>query len=291
MSRKEDKFHRSRVRSSYVSVIISISLVLFMLGLFGVIVLYAKKIGKEVKENIGMTIYLKDDVKDVDVARLQKSLDVSVFVKETQFITKEEAAEMMKAELGEDFVEFIGYNPLLAAIKVKVHEAYAHPDSLASIKANLLTNSKIKEIEYQESLVDTINRNIQRIGVVMGAFSILLLIVSIALINNSIRLSIYSKRFLIKSMQLVGATQGFIRRPFVLKGILHGIYSAIIAIVLIVAVIYYTQQFLPGIFQVEDFGVISMVFGLVLFMGITISWISTSLAVRKFLRMRTDKLY
>ncbi len=287
----EENFQRRRLRGSYLSVILSVSLVLFTLGLLGLVMLYAQKLGQQVKENIGFTIYLDDDVKDVDVQRLQKAIDISDYALSTEYISKEDAAESLKADLGEDFLEYLDYNPLLASIEVKVQSEYAHPDSLASIKTVLSKSSKIKEITYEESLVQIVQDNIQRIGALMLGFSLLLLVVAIALINNSIRLSIYSKRFLIKSMQLVGATQGFIRKPFVQRGIVHGIYSALIAILLIMGIMYYSQQYLPDLIQFQDIEILAYLFVIVLVLGIVISWVSTSLAVRKFIRTRSDKLY
>jgi len=188
-------------------------------------------------------------------------------------------------------MQYLDYNPLLASIEVKMKAEYAHPDSLANIKSQLIKSSKVKEISYEESLVKMVQENIQRVGVLMLAFSLLLLVVAIALINNSIRLSIYSKRFLIKSMQLVGATQPFIRKPFVQKGVVHGIYSALIAILLIMGVMYYSQQYLPDLIQIQDIEILAYLFVIVMILGIVISWVSTSLAVRKFIRTRSDKLY
>ena len=239
----EEGFQKRRLRGSYISVILSVSLVLFTLGMLGLVMLYAQKLSVQVKENIGFTIYLQDDIKEVDVERLQKAIDISEYSLSTTYISKDDAVELLKKDLGEDFMQYLDYNPLLASIEVKMKADYAHPDSLANIKAQLSKSSKIKEINYEESLVNMVQENIQRVGALMLAFSLLLLVVAIALINNSIRLSIYSKRFLIKSMQLVGATQPFIRKPFVQKGVVHGIYSALIAILLIMGVMYYSQQY------------------------------------------------
>lgn len=292
MARKsEERFQKRRLRSSYLSVILSVSLVLFTLGILGLVILYAQKLSTQVKESIGFTIYLNDDVKELDVTRLQQAIELSDYALETTYISKEEAVEILKADLGEDFMQYLDYNPLLASIDVKLNAEYAHPDSLANITAQLRRSSKIKEIDYQESLIQMVQDNIQRLGVLLFSFSLLLLIVAIALINNSIRLSIYSKRFLIKSMQLVGATQGFIRRPFIRQGVVHGIYSALIAILLIMGVMYYSQQYLPDLIQIQDIEILAYLFVIVLILGIVISWLSTSLAVRKFLRTRSDKLY
>ena len=287
----EEGFQKRRLRGSYISVILSVSLVLFTLGMLGLVLLYAQKLSVQVKENIGFTIYLQDDIKEVDVERLQKAIDISEYSLSTTYISKDDAVDILKKDLGEDFMQYLDYNPLLASIEVKMKADYAHPDSLANIKSQLSKSSKIKEITYEESLVNMVQENIQRVGALMLAFSLLLLVVAIALINNSIRLSIYSKRFLIKSMQLVGATQPFIRKPFVQKGVVHGIYSALIAILLIMGVMYYSQQYLPDLIQIKDIEILAYLFVIVMILGIVISWVSTSLAVRKFIRTRSDKLY
>ncbi|HAQ69687.1 MAG TPA: cell division protein FtsX [Flavobacteriales bacterium] len=287
----EESFQKRRLRGSYISVILSVSLVLFTLGMLGLVMLYAQKLSVQVKENIGFTIYLEDDIKEVDVERLQKAIDISPYSLSTVYISKDDAVDLLKTDLGEDFMQYLDYNPLLASIEVKMKAEYAHPDSLANIKSQLIKSSKVKEISYEESLVKMVQENIQRVGVLMLAFSLLLLVVAIALINNSIRLSIYSKRFLIKSMQLVGATQPFIRKPFVQKGVVHGIYSALIAILLIMGVMYYSQQYLPDLIQIQDIEILAYLFVIVMILGIVISWVSTSLAVRKFIRTRSDKLY
>lgn len=287
----EAKFQKRRLRSSYVSVILSVSLVLFTLGLLGLFLLYTQKISNQVIEDIGFTVYLHDDVTEVDVDRLKKAIDIADYTNSTEYISKDQAVEILKKDLGEDFMQYLDYNPLLASIDVKVKSAYANTDSLAVIKSALARSSKIKEIVYQESLIQKVQENLRIAGIVMLVFSGLLLIVAIALINNSIRLSIYSRRFIIKSMQLVGATQGFIRRPFVTRGILHGIYSALIAILLIMLVMYYLQSILPDLIQIQDIEILAYLFVIVMALGIIISWVSTSLAVRKYLRMRGNKLY
>jgi cell division transport system permease protein len=287
----EVQFQKRRLRSSYVSVILSVSLVLFTLGLLGLFLLYTQKISNQVIEDIGFTVYLHDDVTEVDVDRLKKAIDIADYTNSTEYISKDQAVEILKKDLGEDFMQYLDYNPLLASIDVKVKSAYANTDSLAVIKSALARSSKIKDIVYQESLIQKVQENLRIAGIVMLVFSGLLLIVAIALINNSIRLSIYSRRFIIKSMQLVGATQGFIRRPFVTRGILHGIYSALIAILLIMLVMYYLQSILPDLIQIQDIEILAYLFVIVMALGIIISWVSTSLAVRKYLRMRGNKLY
>jgi len=265
--------------------------VLFMLGLLGMAILQAKRLSTYVKENIGFSVILKDDVKDVDVVKFQKSLDAARYVKTTEFIDKDRAAKELTEDLGEDFVDFLGYNPLLSSIEVRLNADYANPDSLSWIEAEMTKNPRVKEVFYQRDLVVLVNENIKRISLVILVFSVLLLIIAIALINNSIRLSLYSKRFVIKTMQLVGATPAFIRMPFVLRGIANGLYGALIAIALLMGVLYYARQKIPELFEIQDVQMVATLFGMVLLLGIIITWISTSLAVRRFLRMKTDKLY
>jgi|TARA_B110000285_G_scaffold234677_1_gene312495 cell division transport system permease protein len=287
----EDKFSKKRLRSSYFTVIVSISLVLFMLGLLGFVLLNANRLSNHVKENIGFSIIIKEDIKEVDIFKLQKSLVAAKFTKSTDYIDKEKAAAEMQEELGEDFISFLGYNPLLPSLDVKLNAQYANSDSLAWIKESLSANPKIKEINYQESLIADVNKNIRKISMVILAFSGLLLIIAISLINNSIRLAIYSKRFLIKTMQLVGATSSFIRRPFVWKSIMNGVYGAIIASALLIGVVYYSQQLMPELFEIQDLELLVSLVGIVLLFGIVITWISTALAVSRYLRMKTDKMY
>ena len=291
MATAEERFSKKRLNSSYFTAIISISLVLFMLGILGLILLQAKRVSNYVKENIGFSVILKDKVKEVDIVKFQKSLDAAEYVKATEYIDKERAAKELTVDLGEDFVDFLGYNPLLASIEIRLNADYANPDSLKWIEVDLMKNPRIKEVFYQRDLVSLVSENIKNISLVILVFSILLLIIAIALINNSIRLALYSKRFIIKTMQLVGATPGFIRRPFVLRGILNGIYGALISITLLIALLFYLQQKLPKLFAIQDVEMVASLFGMVLLLGIIITWISTGLAVRKYLRMTTDKLY
>ncbi|MCD4681353.1 MAG: permease-like cell division protein FtsX [Bacteroidales bacterium] len=291
MSKQEVKFNKRRLRSSYLTTIVSIALVLFMLGLLGLIALHAKKLSDFVKENIGFSIIMNENVKEARIIELQKFLDVTNFVKSTEYITSERAAEELTKELGEDFIGFLGYNPLLPSIDVRLNARYANIDSLAIIEQQLLSNTNVKGVFYQKSLVHLVNQNIKKISFVLLGFSLLLLIISIALINNTIRLSVYSKRFLIKSMQLVGATQFFIRRPFVINGIIHGLIAALIAIILLLGILYFSQKEIPEMVNLQEIDLFLSLFGFVTLLGIIISWLSTYLAVRKYLKIKTDDLY
>ena len=291
MSKKEANITKRRLRSSYVTSIISISLVLFLLGLLGMLVLNAKRLSDYVKENIGFSVILKENVKEVDVILLQKSLDASEYVKSTQYITKDEAAQDLQEELGEDFIEFLGFNPLLASIEVHLNAEYANQDSINLIEKDLQKYEQIKEVFYQKSLVSLVNENIRKISLIILVFSGLLLLVAITLINSTIRLSVYSKRFIINTMQLVGATRGFIRRPFLYRSAGNGILAAFLAGVFLAGVMYLAQKEFRDIISFQDIEIVGILFLCVLAFGILINWISTFFAVSKYLRMKVDKLY
>ena len=259
MADQEEKYARRRLQGSYITTVVSISLVLFMLGLLGLVILHTKKL--------------------------------SDYVKSTEYITKEEAAQQFKEELGEDFTNFLGYNPLLPTIEVRFNADYANNDSLAIIKDKILANSNVKEVWYQESLVDVVNSNVKKIGVIILGFSGLLLLISFALINNTIRLSVYSKRFIIRSMLLVGATRLFISKPFIWKGIIQGLAGAFIAIFLLAGLIYLSQKELPELINFQEIDLYLSLFGLVILLGIVITWFSNYFAVRKYIKIKTDNLY
>ncbi len=291
MARSEDKISRRRLQTSTATTIISISLVLFMLGLLGLIVLHAHKLSDYVKENIGFSVIIKEDVKEAGIIEFQKKLDLEPFVKSTDYITRERAAKELTESLGEDFVDFLGYNPLLASIDIRLKADYANNDSLSMLETKLLANPRVKEVFYHKSLVELVNQNIRRISFVLLAFTLVLMLISIALINNTIRLSVYSKRFIIRSMQLVGATQRFIRKPFLLKSLWHGLLSAIIAIILLGVVLYFSRSILPELVDMQDIDMFLSLFGIVTLLGPLITGFSTLFAVRKFLRISQDRLY
>ncbi len=291
MAKKEERYQRRKLQSSKATALISITLVLFMLGLFGLIVLHTQKLSEYVRENIGFSIIMKDGIREAGIVQLQKSLDASRYVKSTEYITKEQAAEELQEDLGEDFIGFLGYNPLLPSIELKLKAEYTNIDSLEMIEKEIIANTDVKEIYYQKDLVHLINKNIRRIGMVILGFSILLLVIAIALINNTIRLSVYSRRFIIKTMQLVGATGGFIRRPFLWQSVLQGMYAAFIAIIFLGIILYFSQKELPELINLQDIGLLLTLLAFVLFTGIALTYLSTWFAVKKYLRARADRLY
>lgn len=291
MAKKDERLQRRKLQSSRATALISITLVLLMVGLLGLIVLHAQKLSEYVRENIGFSIIMKENVREAGIVQLQKTLDASRFVKSTEYITPEQAAEELQEELGEDFISFLGYNPLLPSIELKLKAEYTNIDSMEMIENELLADTDVKEIYYQKDLVHLINKNIRRIGLVLLGFSALLLVIAVALINNTIRLSVYSKRFLIKTMQLVGATGGFIRRPFLWYAVMQGLYAAFIAIIFLGLLLYFFQKELPELVNLQDPGLILSLFGLVLLTGIVLTYLSTWFAVKKYLRAKADRLY
>jgi len=291
MAKQEDKYYNRKIRTSHFSTVVSITLVLFMLGLLGLLILHAKKLSDYAKENIGFSIMIKEGVKEAGILALLKKLDTEEFVKSTEYIPKEKAANQLKKELGEDFIGFLGYNPLLPTIDLRLKAEYADLKNVSRIEKVLLTNPEVKEVFYQKDLLEMVNQNLERISLIILSFSALLMIIAIALINNTIRLSVYSRRFIIRTMQLVGATRRFIRRPFIRNGIIDGLISAIVAIGLLMVVMYFVFQEIPELIQMVDLLLYMILIVTILVLGILISWFSTWLSVRRYLRMKTDELY
>lgn len=293
MAQREDKYYKQRINSSYVTSVISITLVLFTLGFLGLVIIHANSLSRYIKENIGFEIIMKPGSKEADIVYLQKMLDAKPYVKTTEYITKEEATERLSEVLGEDFIGFLGdeENPLLPSIDVRFNAEWANNDSLAIIQDYIMSHKAVKEIYYQKSLVHLINKNLRKISFVLLIFSGLLLFIAIALINNTIRLSVYSKRFIIRSMQLVGATEAFIRRPFVWKGIMQGILSAVISLALLSGVIATFWKNIPELRVLSSAELLFVLYAFVLVLGILVAGISTFFAVRKYLNLKQDKLY
>jgi len=291
MKNSEGKATKRRLRSSSFSSIVSISLVLFMLGIIGILVFNAKKLSDYVKENIGFSIFLQDDVREVDANFLRKTLDATSFVRYTEYISKERAAKDLKEQLGEDFISFLGYNPLSASIDVRMKANYANQDSINKIEKFLSQFKQIKEVHYQKSLVNLVNENVSKISLVIIVFSGLLLFIALVLINNTIRLTVYSRRFLINTMKLVGASWGFIRKPFLLRSILHGLYASLIAIVMLSGILYLLNKEFGNLIDIVDYQFVAIIFGIVIVIGVLINLISTYFAVNKFLRLKADDLY
>lgn len=291
MSKKNAKIENRRLRSSYVISTISISLLLLLLGTVGLLLLNTNRLGNYVKENIHFKVILEDDLREVDIFRIQKALDARAYVKETEYINKEQAAVDLQQALGEDFLQTLGYNPLLPTIEVKFLASYANNDSIAVIEADFKEFDGIKEVYYQKNLIEAVNENVRKISLFILFFSAFLFLIALTLINNTIRLSVYSKRFIIRTMQLVGATSNYIRRPFLIKSVFQGIISALLSIALLTMGIYFLQEEVAGIVTLNDIELLLVLFAIVITLGIVINWISTYFAVSKYLRIKKDKLY
>ncbi|MES2418518.1 MAG: permease-like cell division protein FtsX [Bacteroidota bacterium] len=280
-----------KTKTIYISTIFSIALVLLMLGMLGLILVHAKNLSNYVKENIVLNIIVDEGAKETDILAFQKELNGNIAVKQTQYINKEVAQHNLTKDLGEDFVNFLGYNPLLSTIDVYLKADYANNKSIDSLKKNLEKDPIVKEVIYQSSLIDTVNKNISTIGLIVLGFAIILLVIAIALINNTIRLAIFSQRFLIKSMQLVGATKNFIRKPFILVAALHGLIASFIAIIILLGILYYAQNEIPEIVILRNYTEFAMVFISLVAIGIFITAISTLFAVSRYLRLKIYDLY
>ena len=294
MQAKNENYQRRKVTGSYFTSTISISLVLLMLGILGMMVLSAHKLSEHIREKLGFEVVMKPTVKKAEILRFQKKMDAQAFIKSTDYITAEEAARRLSENLGEDFQSILDtkQNPLLPTVDIRFKAAWANNDSIARIEQQLIQDFPIiKEVFYQKSLIHLVNNNIKRISIILFGFAMVLLVIAIALINNTIRLSIYSKRFIIRSMQLVGATKEFISKPFIFKGILQGLISAVIALGLLTGILFSLREQLPEWEQMLEPDRIVILYVLVSIVGVLISAFSTRQAVRKYLGTKTDNLY
>ncbi|MCH4551825.1 MULTISPECIES: cell division protein FtsX [Aestuariibaculum] len=291
MSSSFEKHQKRRLISSYFSVVLSIALVLFLLGLLGLLVLNAKKVSDHFKEQVVVTIYLKDSAKDVETKQLEKSLAMADYVKSTEYVSKEQAAEFMKAENGEDFMDFVGYNPLQNSIDVHLKADYVTSEHLEKISEEALSKNFVDEVTYDNDLVNLMNENVKKISFWVLVLSSIFTLIAVLLINSSIRLSVYSKRFTIKTMQMVGATKQFIRRPFVWKSVRLGVIGAVIALIGMGIVLYYVNKMFPELGLLNTPILVVLLFAFVFGLGIVITWISTHFATQRFLNLKTDELY
>ncbi len=291
MKKKRPARLKRRLFKSYITTTVSITLVLFLVGIMSLLILNAGRLSEYVRENVGFTLMLQDNVREVEVLQLQKTLNASKYVKSSEYVDKETAASQLMDDLGEDFVGFLGFNPLFSSIEVRLRSEYMNPDSLSILEKNFLEFSQVREVYYQRDLVDTINENVKKISLMLIIFSALLLFIFSTLINNTIRISVYSQRFIINTMKLVGATRSFIRRPFILKSMLFGVLGGLIAnCSLIFLVVSYQKEF-QGILDLEQVETVGLTFFIVLAFGILITWISTYFSVNKYLDLTYDKLF
>ena len=275
----------------FITSSISTTLVLLLLGLVVFFVLAAHNLSIYVRENINFSVLISDDMKEADILKLQKRLDKEPFVKQTEYISKKQALKEQTEAMGTDPEEFLGYNPFTASIEIKLHSGYANSDSIAKIEKLIKKNTNIQEVLYQRELIDLVNENIRNISLVLLTLAVVLTLISFALINNTIRLAIYSKRFLIHTMKLVGASWGFIRRPFLRRNIWSGVLAGIMADAILMGAAYWLVSYEPELIRVITPEVMLLVSGSVLVFGIIITFLCAYLSINKYLRMKASTLY
>lgn len=275
----------------FITSSISTTLVLLLLGLVVFFVLGAHNLSIYVRENINFSVLISDDMKEADILKLQKKLDKEPFVKQTEYISKKQALKEQSEAMGTDPEEFLGYNPFTASIEIKLHSDYANSDSIAKIEKMIKKNTNIQDVLYQRELIDLVNDNIRNISLVLLALAVVLALISFALINNTIRLAIYSKRFLIHTMKLVGASWGFIRRPFLRRNIWSGVLAGIMADAILMGTAYWLVSYEPELIRVITPEVMLLVSGSVLIFGVVITFLCAYLSINKYLRMKASMLY
>ena len=291
MSFNFDSYQKRRLRSSYFSVVISIALVLFMVGFLGLVLLKSTQVANHFKEEVVITLFLKNDTSKDQIENLRNSLIKEIFTRKIVFISKDDAAKFYAEDLGEDFVNYLGTNPLKNSIDIYLNPGFVTPEKMGEIADRFKDNSYVFEVSYDKPLVTFLTQNIQRVSFWLFVVSSFFGLIALILINSSIRLSVYSKRFNIKTMQMVGATKGFIRKPFIWNGIQLGFIGAIISLIGLSVVIYYIDQKIPTLQLTTDYTTLAYLGGGILIIAFVISWLSTYFATQRFLNLQTEKLY
>jgi len=282
---------KKRFLNSWITSLVNITLILVLLGMLSLVLINARKLSEYVREQIGFTLVLKDGLKEVEIIRLEKVLAASEYVKSTRYIDKETAANELTEELGEDFTGFLGYNPLFASLDVKLYAPYTLSDTLTMLEQKFLDYPQVEEVYYQRNLVTFINENVRKISLLLLVVSGLLTFIFFGLINNTIRLLIYSQRFIINTMQMVGASNNYIRLPFLRRSVILGIAGAFLANIILLGIVYAYKKELSGILTPDDIRMVIFIAVIVFVLGFLISVVSTWLALNKFLRLKFDELF
>jgi cell division transport system permease protein len=282
---------KKKRRISYLPSIISISLVLFMMGVFGIILINGNKLSNHLLENFQLTVFFREDATEADIMNVRRQIEVSDYTKKSVFVSKEEAAKEFTAETGQDFVSFLGFNPLLPSVELFVKSKYANAEMIKNIETEIRRNEAVQEVVYQQSIIEEIHKNINTIGTILTGISLVFLLIAITLINNTIRLNLYARRFIIKSMQMVGATHWFIIKPFALKSFLHGLYGGIISCILLSMMLYWVPFWVPDLQTLYDKEQFAILFGVLIIAGIIISMVSSMISTNRYLRVKIDDLY
>ena len=275
----------------FITSSISTTLVLLLLGMVVFFVLSANNLSTYVRENIGISVLVSDDMKEPEALKFQKSLNEKSYVKESVYISKEQALKEQTEAMGTDPAEFLGYNPFTASIEIKLNAQYANSDSIAWIEKEILTNKKVMEVSYPQNLIDSVNRNIQKVSIFLLGLAALLTLISFALINNTIRLAIYSKRFLIHTMKLVGASWSFIRRPFLVRNVWIGVLAGIMADAILLGMAYMLVKYEPQLIEIITPNALLVVMASVFVFGLAITFFCAYISINKYLRMKASALY
>lgn len=291
MSSSFEKFQKRRLISSYFSVVLSMFLVLFLLGILGFFIINSKKLSDDFKEEIVMTVFFKNDAPDSTMVAFGQELKTAKFVKSSDYVTKEQAAKMHTDIIGEDFMTFLGANPLQNSYDIHLKADYIDTENIRKIESRFLANDMIADIVYDKQLVSLVNDNIKKVSMWILIISGILALIAVLLINSSMRLAIYSNRFIIKTMQMVGATKSFIRKPFIWRSIRLGVIGAVLAIFALIGTLIYIDNTFPSLTILEDQLMVALVLLGVLVVGVLITWVSTFFATQKYLNLRTDDLY
>lgn len=291
MSSNFDKFQKRRLISSYFSVVLSVFLVLFLLGVLGLFIINSKQLADDFKEKIAMTVFFKNEANDSIIKAFNTELKRAPFAKSFVYVTKEKAAKEHTDIIGEDFLTFLGENPLLNSYDIHLKADYVERDSIVKIENRFRKNAMISDIVYDKQLVNLVNDNIRKVSMWILIISGFLTVIAVLLINSSLRLSIHSNRFIIKTMQMVGATKAFIRKPFVMRSVKLGMLGAGLAIIALIALLLYVDTNFPGLGILEDKALTGLVLVAVFGLGVLITWVSTHFATQRFLNLRTDDLY
>lgn len=262
-----------------------------MLGLLALLFIHGNRLANQFKENIEFTVIIKDNVNEKQILSLKKSLEQEPWTKSAEYISKAQAAKIFTQDNQEDFKDLLDYNPLFASINLKLNAAYTSQDSIDAIEKRVMQHAEAGEFYYQHKLVEVLNDNLRKVSWIITAISLLLLMIALTLIDSTIRLSMYSSRFLIRSMQLVGATRSFITWPFTKRSLINGLVSAALAIVTLLTLLNFAISQIPELMALQDVKMLVLIFSAILLMGLVFSYLSTHMAVRKYLRMKLDELY
>ncbi|MBQ1692795.1 MAG: permease-like cell division protein FtsX [Bacteroidales bacterium] len=291
MTGGENKIMRRRLANAYLSAVISISLVLLLVGVASMLLVNAKSVSDYFKEHMQISVLLKQEVEDDEALAFQAELDSLEFIHSTRFVSREEGTEEMKEMLGEDFLSVFETSPVPSSLELTLEAQYVEADSLDKVKARLLESPLVDEVDYQQSLVESLNENIGKISLLLGVFIVLLLFISFVLINNTVRLNVFARRFTIHTMKMVGATRSFIRSPFMVQAVFQGLFAAFLAILLLLLALFFVRRSFAQLFSIFQLKLLLLVIGIVIVSGVVICVVSTYFVVNKLVSLKRGELY